>query len=312
MQTYTQSVTHYRSSDGIHAIRACFFVPKKAPRAIVQIVHGMTEHIGRYHRLAEVLTDAGFVVCGNDHLGHGGSVRNADEYGFFAKKNGVEHVLRDVRKMTLLARKRYPNLPFFLLGHSMGSMFARLYAVRCACDIDALICLGTTGTQKLLPLGEGLSALIDVTKGSHYRSAFLTKTAFRGYCSRCAPEEGPKAWVSRDRSVVQEGYGDISRNFIFTASAYRDLFKLIRLINADAWYRAFPVNLPTLLASGTEDPVGGYGEGVREVADKLLRRGVKDLSFYLYPDVRHELHNDPDAPIFFDDLLEWMEVVLRS
>lgn len=313
MIKYTKKHLSYPSSDGIHTVHACLYRPTCTPKGIVQILHGMCEHIGRYDTLAEALTAAGYVVCGNDHLGHGRTVRGTDELGYFSEKEGLTYVLRDTRRMTKIIRGQYPSLPVFLLGHSMGSMLARLYVVRYKTDdLAGFICLGTIGCGNPAFAGELAAELVSILKGDHYRSRLLTKTAFGGYCSHFPPEEGPKAWVSRDIDIVKRGYDDPLRNFSFTAAGYRDLFRLIHLISTDTWFDSYPVELPTLIASGMEDPVGDYGKGVREVAARLRRHGVKDLSCYLYPDVRHELHNDPDAPLFFNDLLEWMEVVLRT
>ncbi len=312
MKPYETQELTFRSSDGKHRIYACYFLPKGNIRAVVQIVHGMNDNIHRYKRLISYLTAHGIAVCGNDHLGHGKTACTPEERGFFASENGWLYVLKDVRRMTLLVRRRFPRLPVFLLGHSMGSMLARLYVTRFANDLAGLICLGTTGTQKLVGVGEAFAACTAKVQGDHAKKTLIPFLAFHNYCSHFPKEEGPLAWISRDIAMLAERAADDDGDFGFSAAAYRDMFHMVSLISSKKWYEAYPTDLPTLLASGMEDALGNYGKGVREVSDKLRARGVCDLCCYLYPHMRHELHNDPDSELFFSDVYEWIEVVLCS
>ncbi len=309
MKSYETQELTYLSSDGKHRIYACYFVPHGTVRAVVQIVHGMNDRIDRYKRLISFLTQRGIAVCGNEHLGHGRTARSHEERGFFAEKDGWLYVLKDVRRMTLLTRRRFPDLPIFLMGHSMGSMLARLYVTRFKNDLAGLICLGTTGTQKLVSFGEFFADCTVKVQGSHAKKTLIPLLAFRNYNSHFSKQEGPLAWISRDIAMLAERIAE-DGDFGFSAAAYRDMFHMISLIGSDSWYEAYPTDLPTLLASGLEDALGDYGKGVREVSDKLRTHGVCDLCCYLYPDMRHELHNDPDSDLFFSDIYEWIEVVL--
>lgn len=298
----------YPSSDGKNSIVAYYFLPDEGQeiRGIVQICHGMTEYILRYRGLAEVLTGAGFAVCGNDDLGHGQSVASDEDLGFFAEQDGIGYVLDDLHTMTALVKERFPDLPFTLLGHSMGSFLCRLYATRFGYELDNLVVLGTGGPNPLLPFGKLLTKIISKCKGSRHRSEAVKKLAFGGYTSHFGKGAHPKSWITRDEAVIEVYAADPLCNFTFTVSAYLDLFSMLELCNSKEWFATFPKNLRTLIASGTEDPVGNYGQGPIYIADMMKSAGVQSVDLRLYDGARHELHNETNKEEFFADLLAWL------
>lgn len=298
----------YPSSDGKNHIVAYYFLPEATEdyRGIVQICHGMTDYILRYKDLAQALTDAGFVVCGNDDLGHGQSVSSEEDLGFFAEEDGVGYVLDDLHTMTALAKKRFPDLPFTLVGHSMGSFLCRLYATRFGYELDNLVVLGTGGPNPLLPLGKLLAKAIRKIKGSRHRSETVKKLAFGGYTSHYGKDAHPKSWITRDEEVIQVYDADPLCNFTFTVSAYIDLFEMLGQCNSKEWFSIFPKNLRTLIASGADDPVGSYGHGPLYVANSLKSEGVQNVDLQLYDGARHELHNETNKEEFFADLIAWI------
>ena len=303
----TQSYT-YPSSDGKNTIYATWFLPDDAKvRAVVQIAHGMNECIAQYEALAQTLTDAGFAVCGNDHLGHGKSAATADDFGFFGEKDGMGFILDDLHAMTGLTKRRFPDVPYFLLGHSMGSFLCRLYVARFGYELDGLLILGTGGPNPLLWLGKLLAKAIALCKGPRYRSKMLAKLSFMRYNSRYGKGADKRSWLTRDESVYSLYANDPLRNCIFTISAYKELFRMLGECNAKEWFACVPKDMPTYIASGAEDPVGDFGEGPAYVAETLKECGAKDVTLHLYEGARHELHHETNYDEFASDLLAWLK-----
>ncbi len=302
----------FPSSDGKHNLHAEIYLPKTEEyKGIVQIAHGMIDHIGRYGNLVSALTKEGYIVAGNDHLGHGGSVNSADEFGFFADKGGVDFVIEDLYQMNRHLRHTYKGLPVILLGHSMGSFIARLYAVKHPHSVKGLIIHGTAGPNKALPLGKFLAALVSLFAGKRHRSKLVASMAFAGYNSRFPKEEGVMAWLTRDTEEVSDKTEDERTNFIFTISGYRDLFRFLGGCNSKDWFKSYPKELPTLIVSGDADPVGAYGKGPEYVYKKLMISGCKSLEIKMYPGARHELFNETNRDEIFGDINAWLKTVLK-
>ena len=296
----------FPSSDGKHTIHAELFIPSDNNiRGVVQISHGMTDYIGRYKGMAEVLCANGYALAGNDHLGHGESVATPDDYGFFASKDGYKYVIDDVKKMNDFLRIEFPGLPVVLLGHSMGSFIARLYAINYGDSIDALIIHGTAGPNPATGAGKLLVKIMRAIKGERHRSKFVCSLADGGYNKGFDPAEGSGAWLTRDPSMVADRIGNPKNDFIFTLAGYEDLFTFLGDCNAPSWFCEFPTDLHTLVISGEEDPVGGFGKGVRYVYDNLKKKGA-DVELKLYEGARHELFNETNRDEVFDDLIKWL------
>ncbi len=301
----------FPSSDGKNTIHAELFIPSDNNiRGVVQIAHGMTDYIGRYALMAEAFCAAGFVVAGNDHLGHGDSVATPDDYGFFASKNGYIHVIDDVKRMNDLLREEFPDKKVILLGHSMGSFISRLYAIKYTDSIDGLIIHGTAGPNPILGAGKLLVKIIRAFKGERHRSNFVRSLADGGYNKGFDPAEGDGAWLTRDPSMVADRIGNPKNDFIFTLAGYEDLFTMLGGVSSDAWFESFPHNLHTLVISGEQDPVGDFGKGVRYVYDNLKKQG-NDVELKLYSGARHELFNETNRDEVFADLIAWLEGAIR-
>ena len=304
---YNFSEFSFLSSDGKNSIHAEIFEPNEGEiRGVVQLAHGMVDHIERYGELADYLCGEGFVFAGNDHLGHGKSVKCKEDFGFFASKDGYKYVVDDLHAMNEELHKRYPGKPVILLGHSMGSFLSRLYAVKYPTSIDGIIIHGTGGKNPALPFGKIVVAILRAIKGERYRSALVKKLSFMGYNSRFDKSEGDDAWLTRAGELVADRKGDDRTNFIFTLAGYNDLFTMLGECNSSQWYSEYPKSLPTLLMAGAEDPVGNYGEGVREVYDGLSKEGVVALDIALYEGARHELFNETNRAEIFRDMCDWL------
>ena len=297
----------FPSSDGKNTIHAELFVPSDNNiKGVVQIAHGMMDYIGRYKGMADALCKAGYALAGNDHLGHGDSVATPEDYGFFASRGGYNYVIDDVKKMNDLIRKEIPGVPVVLLGHSMGSFISRLYAVKYSDSIDGLIIHGTAGPNPATGAGLLLVKLLRAIKGERYRSKFVCSLADGGYNKGFDPAEGSGAWLTRDPSQVADRVGNPKNDFIFTLAGYEDLFNFLGDCNSSGWFRRFPKNLPTLVISGAEDPVGGFGKGVRHVYENLNKQGA-NVELKLFEGARHELFNETNREDVFTYLIAWLE-----
>lgn len=297
----------YPSSDGINSIHTVLYLPDGEPRGIIQLAHGMVDNVGRYRHVGRFFAESGYVFAAGDHLGHGRTARTPDDYGYFAKRDGYKLVIEDIRLLNESLHRDYPHLPLYLIGHSMGSFLTRLYVTMHPDTLDGYICHGTAGKNPAAPFGIALIGIMKRIFGDRHRSNFVRSLADGGYNRRFDPADGPDAWLSRDTSIVASIRDPEIPSFTFTLSGYGDLFRLLRDCNKRAWYEAYPKNMPTIIMSGGDDPVGGFGKGVREVYGKLRDSGVKDLTLKLYPGARHELFNEINTDEVYRDILAWID-----
>lgn len=299
----------FKSSNGTDIVAGYYYTcPGMEPRCILQISHGMCEYIGRYDDFAGYMAQKGYVVCGNDHLGHGATSSGPNGTdGYFAEKDGRKFVLQDLHEMNRLAREAYPGLPVILLGHSMGSFFARMYAVLYPETLHALVLSGTGGPNPLAGVGLALTEAIGRVKGRKHRSKFLNNMAFGQYLKRVDSPDTPYDWISRDKEVVARYAQDAKCTFIFTASAFHELMAILRAVNRPQWAQKVDKRLPVALFAGDADPVGDYGRGVESVYRALKDAGVKDVFLKLYPGARHEILNETNRAEVYADILAWCD-----
>ncbi len=295
------------SSDNIHNLAGVVYLPKEKPIGYLHIVHGMTEHIGRYDKFMQDMAQQGYICCGYDNLGHGNTALSDAELGYIAKSGGYELLARDVEIFSDAIMQKYGRLPYFLLGHSMGSFIAR-YAVQKYIKPDKLIVMGTGGSNPAAGLGLAVIAVIKAVFGDKHISPFIDKLAFGSYNSRFGggTEQDPAPWLTNDKSVREKYYKDKFCSFKFTVSAMGDLIRLNKITNSAAWYDNIPKDVPMLLVSGEEDPVGDYGKGVAEVSQRLKSAGAS-ARHILYPAARHEILNDSTYEQVKKDILEFLK-----
>lgn len=311
--SYNLSEIMYPSKDGIHSVYAEIYTPKHcAAKGIVQLAHGMIDYVGRYEALAERLTEAGYIFAGNHHLGHGKSVNSAEDYGFFAERDGVSYVLRDMHTLNRRLRDDYPSLPLVIFGHSMGSFLTRLYIEKYPHSIKAAVIHGTAGPNSAAKMGGALARLICKIKGTRHRSKLIDMMAFGSYNSHFDKSEGKNAWLTRDISAAAGRDSDPYTNFKFTASGFADLFSMLCDSNAKSWFENYPKNLPTLIMSGAEDPVGNYGKGPEYVYKHLMLAGCDKITLKSYDGARHELFLETNREEVFDDLVDWLDSAIDT
>lgn len=302
----------FKSSDGVNDVAYFVFTnPDVKPRAIVQISHGMQEYMLRYEDLAFYLAENGYVVCGNDHLGHGETSKGPEDDGFMGENDGYNFVVKDLHQMTEVIKEKYPGLPVFMLGHSMGSFFCRYYASLYPNELAGLIISGTGGPNPLGGIGLALTKLLIKFKGAKAKSPFIENLAFGAYTKRIPDAKTGKEWVTRDPELFEKYVNDPRCSFKFTLAGYKDLMTVLNLVNKKEWAASLSKDLPIFLFSGSEDPVGDYGKGVKAVYDMLQEAGVKRVAVKLYKDARHEVHNEliGTRDSLYKDLLAWLNQV---
>lgn len=304
---YNMKELKIASTDGKNKLHVYCWEPSVSPVAILQISHGMVEHLGRYDEFARFMADRGVIVIGNDHLGHGLTAKEGD-HGFFGAEKS-KTVVDDLYEVTKYAKTTYGgNLPYFLFGHSMGSFMARRYIMTYGGELTGVIISGT-GSQPAAALfgGKLIANITGLLKGERHKPKLIKQIAFGSYLKRIENPKSKSDWLSKDEEIVKKYDSDKFCTFDFTVDGYKTLFDSISFIQKKENIEKIPNNLPILFISGTEDPVGNYGKDVESVYDTYDKAGVNDIEMLLYHDGRHEMLNEIEREGVFEDVYEWVE-----
>lgn len=303
---------YFNSSTGVNKIRTLIWQEDTlTPIGVFQIAHGMAEHIERYDEFARFLASNGFVVCGNDHLGHGKSVNSIADLGFFAEKDGDKRMVDDMHILTKIMKKKFPELPYFLFGHSMGSFCARVYAAHFGEELSGVIFCGTGELPSIASTFRMPIEKLAEKLGPHTEVNFLGDV-FNMLCNLMVPDsDAPTSWLSKNRENQEKFTEDRLCGFSLKLGGYRDLFNLAVEACASDWAYQVPQGLPVMVISGAKDPVGFNGKGVISVADNLALAD-KNPTVILYPGDRHEILNEDDREIVFGDILAWLNSIYTS
>ena len=293
------------SSDNIHTLRGVIYIPQGEAKGIFHLVHGMREHIGRYDGFMSTLAENGYIVAGYDNLGHGASVNNDSELGFIAEKKGYNLLAEDVYNFGKKLRKNNKGLPFILMGHSMGSFIVRLAAAKHPEGIDKLIICGTGGPNPASAAGLLLCDIIGFFKGKRSYSKFIYNMAFGKYNDGFEGRHNYE-WLTKDQEEIEKHRVDPLCHFKFSVGGMHDLVKLNSLTNKSRYIKMLNPDMPILLISGSEDPVGEKGKGVEKVYVNYKKYG-KNVTKKIYENCRHEIHNDTCRDEMMADILEFIK-----
>lgn len=297
-----------QSTNGINKLHVIEWIPEGEIKAILQLSHGMVEYIDRYDKFAKYLNERGILVVGGDHLGHGLTAANDDELGYFPAEDGSKTVVNDLYEITKYTKNKYKDIPYYILGHSMGSFMVRRYIMTYGSEVDGTVIMGTGGQPKfLVSIARMLVSVLTTIKGSQHRSKLVNKLSFGTYNKKFKPVRTEYDWLTRDEDIVDEYKSSKYCTFLFTLNGYKTLFNTINFINKKSNMENIPKNMPILFVSGDKDPVGGNGAGVKKVFNIYKKLGIKDIKIKLYKDARHEILNEINNDEVFEDIYNWLK-----
>ncbi len=297
---------YFPSSDGLTPIHAVEWQVEN-PIGVLQISHGVSEYALRYEPFAQYMNSKGFAVVANDHIGHGLSLADGAAPLYFGRHDGWQHVVDDVYTLRDMTGKKYPELPYFLLGHSMGSFIARTYLIRYPGTLSGAIIMGTGQQSPALILGGRAFAKIEGRRiGFDRFSPAVDQLAFGAYNKKFAPNRTPFDWLSVneenvDAYIADPLCGDASVGLFF------DMLGGIGFVGKQSNVNTMNVNTPILFTAGDQDPVGDMGNGVKKAYASFQKAGVRDVSLKLYPGLRHEILNESRREEVYEDLWKWIE-----
>ena len=309
MKKYTEKIA---STDSKNNLNVIIWETEKEPIGVLQIVHGMAEYIDRYDNFAKYMTEHGFNVIGHDHLGHGHSVSDEHDYGFFAEENGDKIIIEDMHSVTQYAREKWEELPNFILGHSMGSFCLRQYLTKYSNDVFGAIIMGTGWIPSAAALlGKTIATNTCKSKGSHTVNPLLIKLTLEPYNKPFAPARTNCDWLSRDEKQVDLYVNDKLCGFDFTAGAYKDFFTVLEKIAKNKQLIGMRKSLPILITSGSVDPVGGK-KACEKLNAQYKRCGIDDVTLKLWENDRHEILNELDKSDVYQYIYNWLKSKIQN
>ena len=294
-------------SKGKGMLRVCRWTPEKPLIGVFQIVHGIGEHVERYQAFAEFLNGLGYLVVAEDHMGHGKSVNGGGIRGYF--HGGWFTAAEDSFSLLAKTKEEFPELPYVLFGHSMGSFLVRTILCKHPDSGIAATILCGTGWQREAVLSTGIAAcrLACRLKGETEPNQILENLVFANYNRRVEHPRTPSDWLTRDSKIVDEFLSDPLCGATPTAGLMRDLLTGIQYIQKSSSLEDMQKTLPVLFISGGDDPVGNYGRGVRQAVDAFRKTGMEDVSCKIYPLGRHEILNEINKEEVYQDIAHWLE-----
>lgn len=303
----------FLSSDGKTQLHGMLWEPEGvAVRAVLQICHGVAEHIARYDGFARALNEQGIVVAGHDHLGHGKSLPEGGTPVYFGEGNTWNTVVDDIYVLHQRLKQRYPDVPLCIMGHSMGSFLTRTYLIRYPGTVKAAVIMGT-GWQPRAAITGGLALAnaIAAVSGENATSELVTELAFGSYNKLFAPNRTKVDWLSADESNVDDYIADPLCGADATVGLFRQMLRGLRFNQTPGNIDRMDKNAPILLIAGQDDPVGDMGAGVRRTHDAFKRAGIRDVTLKLYPGLRHEILNEAAMrDTVYGDIGAWLDRVL--
>ncbi len=297
----------FLSSDGQTRLHAMLWLPEGEIRGILQIAHGVAEHVARYDGFARYLCARGIAVAGHDHLGHGKTAENEQELCFFAEKDGWNDVVSDMDTLHKLTAAKYPGVPYFLFGHSMGSFLTRTYIIDHPEGLKGVVISGTgQNPGAVIAAGKLMAKLEMIDNGPMYHSPTLDKLAFGSYNKKYDHVRTKLDWLTRDEAVVDAYIADPLCGAMATAGMFHDMMGGLQYIWKTENLNKMDKSTPVYFMAGDGDPVGNYGEAVKKVYERFLKTGCKDVKLKLYKDGRHEMLNELNKDEVYADVLEWL------
>jgi len=289
----------------VGSIHCCKWLPHGEPRGIIQIVHGISEYIARYDDFASYLADAGYIVVGEDHPGHGKSVPEDGAFGYLT--GGWMGTVKLIHRLYLKTSTEHPGLPYIMLGHSMGSFLVRTYLFTYHDPLAGAILSGT-GWQPdaILPVGVLLCREEAARLGETKNSPLIQNIVFGSYNKSFAPNRTPYDWISTDSDVVDRYAADPFCTWLPSVQLCREMMQGIQMIQKRSNLSRMKKDLPVYFFAGQLDPVGNMGNGVLKCVQAFKNAGMKNVLVELYPGMRHECHNENGKEKVYEDVVRWV------
>ena len=299
----------FLSTDGKTQLHGMRWEPEGGSvRAVLQICHGVAEHIARYDAFARYLNGLGIAVVGHDHLGHGLSLPEGGTPVFFGAGNTWNTVVDDIYVLHQRIRLWYPDVPLCIMGHSMGSFLTRTYLIRYPGTVKAAVIMGTGWQPKaVIAGGMAVAKAVGAVVGENGTSDLVTNLAFGAYNKLFAPNRTSCDWLSADEGNVDAYMADPLCGADATVGLFRQMLLGIRFNQKLSNLRQMDPRIPVLFVAGEKDPVGDCGNGVRRTYQEFRRAGVQDCTLKLYPGLRHEILNEKaQQQQIFEDIGQWL------
>ncbi len=278
------------------------------PIGILQCCHGMTEHKDRYHHFIKYMADNGLHCCMHDMRGHGESVLSPDDLGYFYS-DGKSGCIYDILTINRYLHEKYPKLPVFLLGHSMGSLEVRTYCKSYDDTISGLIICGSPSPVKGAFLGKPLIKLLTMLHGERHRSGFINNIVLGAYNKPYKKESASRNnWISTDKENVRNYDSDPLCGFTFTLNGFRTLLDFMQETYSSKGWRVSNPKLPVFFISGADDPCRGSDEDFKNALAAMNRAGYVHIDYKLYPKARHELLNETLRNDVMKDILDKLKM----
>jgi alpha-beta hydrolase superfamily lysophospholipase len=283
----------------------------EAPRAVVQVVHGMAEHGSRYARLAEGLTAAGYTAYAHDHRGHGRSIPDGSPPGHMADHDSWNRIVADTHEVNREIDGRHPGVPIIVLGHSMGSFVLQQLLFEHPADMVAAALSGSNGKPPAIAvLGKLIARIERARVGRRNPSALIQRLTFGSYNGPFSPARTEFDWLSRDPEEVDKYLADPLTGFPVSTQTWLDMLHALDRIADPANVARIPKELPLYLFAGDRDPVGDSGKGMKRLLDAYARAGITDVRLKLYPDGRHEMLNETNRDEVMADFIAWCDEIV--
>ncbi len=282
------SFTSYNERD---QVQAWIYVPACKPNGIVQLIHGFGEHLRRYIHMISAFLDAGYIVAADDHVGHGKTAMVNNVWGDWGDK-GCHTMMEDEHTLKKIVCEKYPNLPYFLFGHSMGSFITRDFIAKYGNELNGATICGTTGIFRgAKEVKEKLKEIIDAGHGEE-SDPNIVGSLMGWMCERCGEVQIGNEWICHDPYVQKDHAQDPFDAFTRPTSnrSIYDFIQMMLTIEGTQWAKKVPKKLPIYNIAGDQDPVGEYGLGVCQVSNWLVETG-HHVTTKLYSGYRHEIHN---------------------
>lgn len=298
---------YYPSSDGKTRIHAVEWIPEEEPKAILQIAHGVTEYILRYEEFAEFLTSKGIIVVGNDHIGHGSSIAENAKPMYFGPEGSFKYAVDDVNTLYKTTKEKYENIPYIILGFSLGSFIVRRFLIDYPDTVDGAILVGT---GQIAPIKIKIAKFIAKSEakkhGEDNPTPMIKSLSFDNYNKLFKPNRTDYDWLCLSKTSLDKYIKDEKRGKELSAGLFREMLSGMEYTGNLENIKKMNKDIPIIFLSGEMDPVGEKGKSVKKAYDYFKKAGIKDVSMKLYKDLRHDILHEDNAEQIYQDILEFI------